>query len=187
MDQEDLIEQLTAQVQALQEQFAAQAAAQAVPAPTPAPIPAPVHHPPKVALPSPFSGAQDNLKCFKAECSLYLMMRQGQAEFPDKCSQVLFVLSYMKGGAAGSWATQKVNQILNPLHLLNITLATFTQELEAMFADPNHEASMRRKLAMLHQGNDLVEDLIWQFKIYGPPSQLGDIGLVDCFKQAIHP
>ena len=179
MDQEELIEQLTAQVQALQAQFTAQAAAQAVPAP------APIHRPPKVAPPSPFSSAQDDLKHFKAECSLYLTMRQ--AEFLDERSRVLFVLSYMKGGAAGSWATQKVNQILNPLHPLNITLAAFTQELEAMFADPNREASARRKLATLRQGSDPVEDLIRQFKIYGPPSQLGDVGLVDRFEQAIHP
>ena len=81
MDQEELIEQLTAQVQALQAQFTAQAAAAApVPAPTPAPALAP--RPPKVAPPSPFSGAQDDLEHFKAECSLYLTMRQ--TEFPDE-------------------------------------------------------------------------------------------------------
>src|SRR5260370_27408071 len=96
-----------------------------------------------------------------------------QAEFPDECSQVLFVLSYMKGGSAGSWATHKINQILHPLHPLNMTLDAFTQELEIMFADLNCEATTRRKLATLCQGNDPVEDLIRQFEIHGPPSKLG--------------
>ena len=34
-------------------------------------------------------------------------------EFQDEKSQILFVLSYMKGGTAGPWATQKINTILS--------------------------------------------------------------------------
>src|SRR5258708_5589398 len=56
-----------------------------------------------------------------------------------------------------------------------------------MFVDPNHQATAQRKLATLHQGDSSVEELIQEFKIHGPISGLGNIGLVDCFKQAIHP
>ena len=34
------------------------------------------------------------------------------SEFLDECSNILFILSYMKGGTAGPWATQKINSIL---------------------------------------------------------------------------
>src|SRR5260221_13974338 len=78
------------------------------PAPAqPSAAPPPPPKPPKVSAPSPFSGAQDDLDRFKAECSLYLSMRC--SEFPDECSNALFILSYMKGGSAGPWATQKIN------------------------------------------------------------------------------
>ena len=61
--------------------------------------------PPKIAVPTPFSGSQDNLDRFKAECWVYLAMRH--AEFPDNRSKILFVLSYMKGGTAGPWVPKK--------------------------------------------------------------------------------
>src|SRR6266436_1941444 len=48
-------------------------------------------------------------------------------------------------------------------------------------------ATTQRKLATLHQGDSSVEELIQEFEIHGPISRLGDIGLVDHFKQAIHP
>src|ERR1700746_631626 len=107
MSTEDQITQLAAQVTALQAQLACRSRSPPHPQPRPAPPPP---KPPKVSAPSPFSGAQDDLDCFKAECSLYLSMRQ--SEFPDERSNVLFVLSYMKGGTAGPWATQRINSLL---------------------------------------------------------------------------
>src|SRR5260221_6134523 len=56
-----------------------------------------------------------------------------------------------------------------------------------MFADPNCQATTQRKLTTLHQGDSSVEELIQEFEIHGPISGLGDVGLVDCFKQVIHP
>src|SRR5260370_26542162 len=108
MSTEEHIAQLTAQVTALQAQLAY--CSQSPPPPQPSAAPVPTPKPPKVATPSPFSGAQDDLDCFKAECSLYLSMRH--SEFPDERSNVLFILSYMKEGTAGPWATQRINSIL---------------------------------------------------------------------------
>src|SRR5258705_9842516 len=66
----------------------------------------------KIAAPTLFTGLQDNLNCLKAECSLYICL-QG-SEFPDEMSWMLFILSYMKGGAAGTWVMRKIQQVLNP-------------------------------------------------------------------------
>src|SRR5258708_34863136 len=108
MSTEEHIAQLTAQVAALQAQLACCSWSPPPPQPSPAPVPTP--KPPKVVTPSPFSGTQDNLDRFKAECSLYLSMRH--SEFLDEHSNILFVLSYMKGGTTGPWATQRINSIL---------------------------------------------------------------------------
>ena len=96
MSTEEHIAQLTAQVAALQAQLAHCSQSPPPPQPSIAPIPTP--KPPKVATPSPFSGAQDDLDCFKAECSLYLSMRH--SKFPDERSNILFVLSYKIGRAS---------------------------------------------------------------------------------------
>src|SRR5258708_21001399 len=97
MSTEEHIAQLTAQVAALQAQLAHRSRSPPPPQPSAAPVPTPKS--PKVATPSPFSSTQDDLDCFKSECSLYLSMRH--SEFLDERSNILFILSYMKGGTAG--------------------------------------------------------------------------------------
>ena len=130
MSTEEHIAQLTAQIAALQAQLTC--CSQSPPPPQPS-APPPPPQPPKVSAPSPFSGAWVNLDYFKAECSLYLSMRQ--SEFLDEHSNVLFVLPYMKGGSAGPWATQKINSILYPANTEEVTWAEFVLELDKMFAD----------------------------------------------------
>src|SRR5258708_39397358 len=110
-----------------------------------------------------------------------------QSKLPEKCSNVLLIVSYMKGGSAGPWVMQKTNSILYPANLEEVTWAGFISELDEMFVDPNCQATTQRKLATLHQGDSSVEELIQEFKIHGPISGLGDIGLVDRFEQVIHP
>src|SRR5258707_10021423 len=183
MSTKEHITQLTAQITALQAQLA-RCSWSPPPAPAqPSAAPPPPPKPPKVSAPSPFSGAQDDLDCFKAECSLYLSMRC--SKFLDKRSNALFVLSYMKGGSAGPWATQKINSIL--FDAQEVMWAGFVEELDKMFADPNCQATARRKLTTLHQGDSSVEELIQEFKIHRPISGLSDVGLVDRFEQVIHP
>src|SRR5260221_548253 len=183
MSTEEHIAQFTAQIMALQAQLA-RCSWSPPPAPAqPSAAPPPPPKPPKVSAPSPFSGAQDDLDHFKAKCSLYLSMRR--SEFPDKHSNALFILSYMKGGSAGPWATQKINSIL--FDAQEVMWAGFIEELDEMFADPNHQATARRKLATLCQGDSSVEELIREFEIHRPISRLGNMGLVDRFEQAIHP
>src|SRR5258708_16853851 len=148
MSTEEHIAQLTAQVTALQAQLAHHSRSPPPPQPSAAPVPTP--KPPKAVTPSPFSGTQDNLDHFKAECSLYLSMRH--SEFLDEHSNVLFVLSCMKGGTAGPWATQRINSILYPSEAEEVTWARFVLELNEMFAAPSCQATARRKLATLCQG-----------------------------------
>src|SRR5260221_7925778 len=183
MSTEEHITQLTAQVTALQAQLAHHSQSPPPPQPSAAPVPTP--KPPKVATPSPFSGSQDDLDCFEVECSLYLSMRH--SKFPDEHSNVLFILLYMKGGTTGPWATQRINSILCPSEAEEVTWAGAVSELDEMFADPNRQATARRKLATLCQGDSSVEELIREFKIHEPISRLGNVGLVDCFEQVIHP
>src|SRR5258707_14580608 len=145
MSTEEHINQLTAQVVALQAQLAH--CSQSPPPPQPSTAPTPTPKLPKVATPTLFSGTQDDLDCFKAECSLYLSMRS--AKFMDEWSSILFILLYMKGGSAGPWATQKINRILDAANPAETTWAEFTIELDEMFTDLNCQATGWRKLTTL--------------------------------------
>ena len=100
-------------------------------------------------------------------------------EFPDEQSSILFVLSYMKGGSTRPWVTQNINKILNA--------ADPTEPMWAEFMDLNHQATTRRKLVTLCQGDSSVEEHIQEFEIHRTISGLGNAGLIDHFEQVIHP
>src|SRR5260221_3334383 len=44
----------------------------------------------------------------------------------------------------------------------------------------------QQKLSTLQQGANSINELIQQFKVHGPTSRLGDIGLVHHFEQALN-
>src|SRR5258707_9108847 len=98
---------------------------------------------------------------------------------------MLFILSYMKGGAARTWAMHKIQQVLNPSGM-PMMMDKFEAKVDLMFVDPNQEAMVRQKLSSLQQGTNSVDKLIQQFEIHGPMSRLGDVGLVHHFKQALN-
>ena len=92
---------------------------------------------PKVAAPSPYNGDQTKLDEFLGQCKLYLTLRH--TNYPDDVQKILFILSYMKEGTTGPWATQKVDFLLkSPIKPM---LSEFIKELKTMFVDPNQEAS----------------------------------------------
>ena len=92
----------------------------------------------KIATPTPFTGLQDDLDCFKAECTLYICL-QG-SEFPNNTSKMLFILSYMKGGATRTWVTHKIQFILTPSET-PMMMDEFEAEVDLMFTDPNQEVT----------------------------------------------
>src|SRR5258708_30521107 len=108
---EEQVALLMQQIQVLQNQLSTQTLSP----PVDPPPPTTTTKLPKIMAPTPFTGLQDDLDHFKAECSLYICL-QG-SEFPDKTSQMLFVLSYMKGRATRTWAIHKIQQVLNPPRL----------------------------------------------------------------------
>src|SRR5258706_200458 len=100
-------------------------------------------------------------------------------------SQMLFILSYMKGRAAGTWAMHKIQQVLNPSGM-PMMMDEFKAKVNLMFADPNQEVTAQQKLSTLQQGTNSINELIQQFEVHGPTSRLGDIGLVHHFEQALN-
>jgi hypothetical protein len=59
--------------------------------------------------------------------------------------------------------------------------------MNAMFEDPNRAATTCQKLSDLKQGGGSVKVIIQKFKLYGPTSGLGDMGLINKFEHTITP
>src|SRR5260370_5955532 len=98
---------------------------------------------------------------------------------------MLFILSYMKGRAAGTWAMHKIQQVLNPSRT-PMTMDKFEAKVDLMFVDPNREAMVQQKPYSLWQGSNSVNELIQQFEVHRPMSRLGDVRLIHHFEQALN-
>src|SRR5260221_14219495 len=98
---------------------------------------------------------------------------------------MLFILSYMKGGATGTWAMHKIQQVLNPSRT-PMMMDKFEAKIDLVFADLNREATAQQKLSTLQQGANSIDKLIQQFEVHRPTSRLGDIRLVHHFKQVLN-
>ena len=53
-------------------------------------------------------------------------------------TQMLFILSYMKARAAGTWVTHKIQQVLSPSKT-PMMMDEFEAKVNLMFTDPNQE------------------------------------------------
>src|SRR5260221_13779808 len=98
---------------------------------------------------------------------------------------MLLILSYMKGGATGTWAMHKIQQVLNPSRM-PMMMDKFEAKVDLVFADLNQEATAQQKLSTLQQGTNSIDKLIQQFEVHRPTSRLGDVRLVHHFKQALN-
>src|SRR5258708_17043587 len=98
---------------------------------------------------------------------------------------MLFILSYMKGGAARTWVTHKIQQVLNHSGM-PMMMDKFEAEVDLVFVDPNQEVTVWQKLSMLQQGANSIDELIQQFEVHGPMLRLGDVGLVHHFEQVLN-
>ncbi len=127
---EEQVALLTQQIQALQNQLSTWSPSP----PVDLPPPPTTTKLPKIAAPTLFTGLQDDLDHFKVECSLYICLRG--SEFPNETSQMLFILSYMKGGAAGTWVMHKIQQVLNPSGM-PMTMDEFKAKVDLVFTNLN--------------------------------------------------
>src|SRR5258708_24487110 len=114
-------------------------------------------------------------------------MSKWTPEYQDERSPIPLIPSDMKGGTARPWATQRINDILSKAETAPQTFEEFVAETDITYGDPNHEVTAHQKLAVAWQGNNPVDKLIQEFEVHGPPSLLGDVGLVDQFEQVLNP
>ena len=66
-----------------------------------------------MALPDAFNGSRSDLKRFGTQCLLYMAVCSN--DFLDDPPRIAFVLSLMKGGTAGPWATHMIKTLTRTL------------------------------------------------------------------------
>ena len=158
---------------------AATAAAEPAPAAPVAPPARTETRQPKMALPDAFDGSRSDLKCFGTQCLLYMAVRSN--DFPGDLSRIAFVLSLMKGGTAGPWAT-RVIKILS----CDLTWEQFDRNLQDAFGEANPGAAARARLESLRMSTNTADEFIQQFETLADESELDEVALIHLFERGLH-
>ncbi|EJD47387.1 hypothetical protein AURDEDRAFT_62339, partial [Auricularia subglabra TFB-10046 SS5] len=121
------------------------------------PTPAPDRERSAVSPPDSFDGNRANGRRFLRQCWLYIESRPRQ--FPDARARILFVLSYMKSGAAATWAGT-VTQALMDNKSSYSAFADFLSDFALNFVLSDEKGDAANRIDGMEQGSHSIEDFI---------------------------
>jgi hypothetical protein len=138
----------------------------------------------KLRAPTDFHGAQELTTKFLQEVEMY--MRTNAEIYNTEEKKVLFVLSFMNGGVAGSWKQGKTAAYLKAGDFG--TFDKFKQAVRTAFTPIDDEGVAKTELRTLRQGNTRIKEYIVQFTIIATRTGLTkDSTLIEYFIDGLHP
>ena len=146
----------------------------------------PSHSPPsshvaklKVATPDAFTGDLAKSEEFINSLHLYFYGKQGVTDE----EKITFALSYMKGGRAGKWSKNKIQEYSKAER--GPSWDEFLADFREMFSDPDPSETARYKLTHLRQGNRPAEDYVADFKEVMDETGFNDAALAYMFEKGL--
>jgi hypothetical protein len=137
----------------------------------------------KLRTPTNFHGAQELTTKFLQEVKMY--MRANAEIYNTKEKKVLFALSFMNGGVAGSWKQRKTAAYLKAGNFG--TFDKFKQAVQTVFTPIDDEGVAKTELRTLRQGDKRIEGYIVQFTIIAAHTGLTkDSALIEYFIDGLH-
>jgi hypothetical protein len=138
----------------------------------------------KLRAPTDFHGARELTTKFLQEVEMY--MRANAEIYNTEEKKVLFVLSFMNGGVAGSWKQGKTAAYLNAGNFG--TFDEFKQAVKTAFTPIDDGGVAKTELRTLRQGDMRIEEYIAQFTIISARTGLTkDSALIEYFIDGLHP
>jgi hypothetical protein len=118
----------------------------------------------KPATPTEYDGSRGKGRAFYNSCTLYT--RLCPAEFPDDQAKINWVLSYMKGGRAATWADRLIRYETSMNHPRFGTWADFATAFRDSFFPENEATDARMKLesTQYFQGKRSVDTYVDEFE-----------------------
>lgn len=137
----------------------------------------------KVAPPDIYDGSLSKAKTFLSQVMLFIAGKKDEVR--DDHDKIILMLSYMKGGTAGPWAEQKVQQYLSS-ETVSETWLEFLEEFKAVFSDPDPAGTARNKMERLHQGTLTCDEYVSKFRELKVDTGYNDAALVEKFKKGLN-
>lgn len=143
-----------------------------------------------IATPRAYEGGND-FREFRTEVQLYVAGSPNA--FPQgDIDKILFVLSYMKGGAARAWSLNYIEEFTTPAGtIFTDTFDAFLTKLGTAFDDPNEKEKAMTEITSCKQGRKTAVDFFTQFDILRTQAGLNaaahDSFLIHLLQHALSP
>ena len=141
--------------------------------------------------PTPFTGDQTKIENFVQECNVYLNIND--MIYDTDAAKIAFVLSFITAGEVQKWKEQFIHSITSNSRMMFLTFSIFMTKLQDAFKAVNPIDSAMQKLALLRQGNRLVEEMITNFRLLVRDARLStntdsdQIHLIKMFMMCLNP
>jgi hypothetical protein len=122
---------------------------------------------PSISTPTAFTGDRSKTNRFIHELTIYIKGKPH--EFQDASgnvkedTKIMFALSYMKGGTAGSWAEKYLERPDTGTVALHKTYDAFIKEVKSTFKEHNQAEKARARIDALKQGKYSVDTYTQMF------------------------
>ena len=134
-------------------------------------------------MPTPFTGDRKKLEEFLIETDMYLTMNEDT--YNNESWQIIFALSFMKDGTAGSWKQSFWTQARENNNLG--TWDEFKRALRESFSAPDKEGDAVTKMETETMSGQTADEYIEWFKIYAAESKVTqDRPLVEWFIKGLN-
>ena len=141
--------------------------------------------------PTPFTGDRTKIENFIQECDVYLNINN--MIYDTDTVKIAFVLSFIMAGEAQKWKEQFIHSITSNSRMTFPTFGIFMTKLQDAFKAVNPIDLAMQKLALLQQGNRLVEEMITDFRLLVGDARLStnsdsdQIHLIKMFMMCLNP
>jgi len=137
----------------------------------------------KMNTPTPFTGDRKKLEEFLIETDMYLTMNEDT--YNNNSQQIIFILSFMKDGTAGSWKQSFWTQARENNNLG--TWDQFKRALRESFSISDKEGDAVTKMETEMMSSQMADEYIERFKIYVAKSKVTqDRPLVEWFMKGLN-
>jgi hypothetical protein len=154
-------------------------------------IPHAQHHPrePKVAEPPIFAGDRNEVQSFLRSIQLHFQLLPTRFPLGDEARRILFALTYIRGGTAGTWANNHTTAMLDqdPANRPFNTFQDFRIALEGAFGNADRAQKARIDMASLKmKPGDTVEEYTTAFEALAIHTGYNEAAHIEAYRSGLH-
>jgi hypothetical protein len=145
---------------------------------------------PRVADPPIFSGDKQQVQSFLRSVQLHFQLLPNRFPQGDEKRRILFALTYIRGGTAGTWADNQTTAMLDqdPTRHPFLTFQDFSDTFERAFGDADRAQRARIDMSVLKmKSGDTVEEYTTAFEALAIHTGYNEAAHIEAYRTGLLP